>query len=417
VSAQTHSLGHPSDTELRSMINQSMTLRSMSLTALAGALVLPMLTGAHMVHTRKLLSVRAAAEGPFTDRKVCEERDSGNVQCYPDLMFVGESKAGTTSVSAYLWQHPQVIVQSLSPSLSFKNHPKDNGEKPLALETHIFDQHTLPDSKLKEMHWSSTPMVPKEQMGDFLQMHYTPNYFYCPDAPFQILDIYPNARSIKYFVMLREPTERAISAWRFHAAFLIPDKRSFKEAVDEGISQRLALEACYTKELTKESRKLSFVAEQSTPPRVVADLPILRQRKVINKCFWNEEGTHDTSSPLISVRLLHSHVDKGIYLDALERWSSVMGGLGQFHFFSLESWIADPHGSFVNITRHAGIQAVGANGFSSEHRLHQVLKQVWNDGPPPSKGLTTHDEDIARLSAFYAPYTEDLFKFLGQRLW
>mmetsp|Transcript_37147 Transcript_37147/g.81064 ORF Transcript_37147/g.81064 Transcript_37147/m.81064 type:complete len:399 (-) Transcript_37147:128-1324(-) len=398
-----------------------MTLRSMLLTALAGALVLPMLTGAHFVHRRKLLSARAVAEGPFTDRKVCEDRDSGNVQCYPDLMFVGESKAGTTSISTYLWQHPQVIMQSRNLSLSFKNHPNHGGEKETELEVHMFDMHSLPGPKLKAMHWSTTPMIPEEKMGDFLQMHYTPNYFYCPDAPFQILDVYPNARSIKYFVMLRNPTERAISAWKFHAEPPVlgmpKDKRTFKEVVDEGISQRLALEACYTKELTEESQKLSFVAEQSPPPSFVTDLPIPSQREVINKCFWNGEGTHDTSSPLVMFRLMHSHVDKGIYLDALQRWSSVLGGLGQFHIFSLEGWVADPYGSFMNITRHAGIEAVGANGFSSEQQLQQVLDQVWNEGPPPSKLLTVHDEDVARLNAFYAPYTEDLFKFLGQRLW
>mmetsp|Transcript_37145 Transcript_37145/g.81056 ORF Transcript_37145/g.81056 Transcript_37145/m.81056 type:complete len:400 (-) Transcript_37145:128-1327(-) len=399
-----------------------MTLRSMLLTALAGALVLPMLTGAHFVHRRKLLSARAVAEGPFTDRKVCEDRDSGNVQCYPDLMFVGESKAGTTSISSYLWQHPHVAMQSWNPLLQFfKPDAEFHQNKPLPLEPHIFDQHILPNSIMESMNWITAPTASKEKMGDFLQMHYTPNYIYCPDAPFQILDVYPNARSIKYFVMLRNPTERAISAWKFHAEPPVlgmpKDKRTFKEVVDEGISQRLALEACYTKELTEESQKLSFVAEQSPPPSFVTDLPIPSQREVINKCFWNGEGTHDTSSPLVMFRLMHSHVDKGIYLDALQRWSSVLGGLGQFHIFSLEGWVADPYGSFMNITRHAGIEAVGANGFSSEQQLQQVLDQVWNEGPPPSKLLTVHDEDVARLNAFYAPYTEDLFKFLGQRLW
>mmetsp|Transcript_78365 Transcript_78365/g.175655 ORF Transcript_78365/g.175655 Transcript_78365/m.175655 type:complete len:393 (+) Transcript_78365:53-1231(+) len=392
-----------------------MTVRSMALTALVGTLLLPTLSAAHLVHKRKLLSVREAAKGLYADRKVCVDRDSGNVQCYPDLMFVGESKAGTTSISSYLWQHPQVIMQSMNPSLSFKPDPNQMGQKEMGAEVHIFDQHILPDPALKAMHWATTPLVPKEKMGDFLQMHYTPNYIYCPDAPFQILDVYPNARSIKYFVMLRNPTERAISGWKFHSE--LGESRTFKEAVDEGISQRLALEACYTKELTEESQKLSFVAEQSPPPSFVTDLPIPSQREVINKCFWNGEGTHDTSSPLVMYRLMHSHVDKGIYLDALQRWTSVLGGLGQFHIFSLEGWVADPYGSFMNITRHAGIEAVGANGFSSEQQLQQVLDQVWNEGPPPSKLLTVHDEDVARLNAFYAPYTEDLFKFLGQRLW
>mmetsp|Transcript_37144 Transcript_37144/g.81052 ORF Transcript_37144/g.81052 Transcript_37144/m.81052 type:complete len:400 (-) Transcript_37144:149-1348(-) len=399
-----------------------MTLRSMLLTALAGALVLPMLTGAHFVHRRKLLSARAVAEGPFTDRKVCEDRDSGNVQCYPDLMFVGESKAGTTSISTYLWQHPQVIMQSRNLSLSFKNHPNHGGEKETELEVHMFDMHSLPGPKLKAMHWSTTPMIPEEKMGDFLQMHYTPNYFYCPDAPYQIVDIYPNAKSIKYFVMLRNPTERAISAWKFHAEPPVlgmpKDKRTFKEVVDEGISQRLALEACYAAELTVESQILSFAAKRSPPPSFVEDLPIPRQRHIINKCFWNERGTHDSSNPLVMMRLMHSHVDKGIYIDAVRRWSALLGGLAQLHIFSLEGWVADPHGSFTNITRHAGLEAVGANGFSSEQQLDRVLNSQWNEGSPSSKHLTTtNDEDIARLKAFYAPYTEDLFKFLGQRLW
>mmetsp|Transcript_60984 Transcript_60984/g.131166 ORF Transcript_60984/g.131166 Transcript_60984/m.131166 type:complete len:401 (-) Transcript_60984:51-1253(-) len=400
-----------------------MTVRSMALTALVGTLLLPTLSAAHLVHKRKLLSVREAAKGLYADRKVCVDRDSGNVQCYPDLMFVGESKAGTTSISSYLWQHPHVAMQSWNPLLQFfKPDAEFHQNKPLPLEPHIFDQHILPNSIMESMNWITAPTASKEKMGDFLQMHYTPNYIYCPDAPFQILDVYPNARSIKYFVMLRNPTERAISAWKFHAEPPVlgmpKDKRTFKEVVDEGISQRLALEACYAAELTVESQILSFAAKRSPPPSFVEDLPIPRQRHIINKCFWNERGTHDSSNPLVMMRLMHSHVDKGIYIDAVRRWSALLGGLAQLHIFSLEGWVADPHGSFTNITRHAGLEAVGANGFSSEQQLDRVLNSQWNEGSPSSKHLTTtNDEDIARLKTFYEPYTADLFKFLGQRLW
>jgi len=325
-------------------------------------------------------------------------------------MLIGNSKCGTSSIVEYMQSHPQVIVQKLFEHQLGLN--LDLAGKDFLLECHVFDRRTDDVDELLKRHRATCPVLSSEKIGDFLQLHYTPNYLYFPNTPFNIHDTYPNARRIKYFVVLREPVARAISSYTYHSQLSF-ERRSFKEVLDEGIAQRKALEACYQSYLGPEA-----------PGKSVGDLPVEQQRKILYQCFWGRQDTHDRTIPETGVNILsetyHAHVDKGIYVDLLRRWFAVLGRQN-FFVFSIEEWSIDPVAMYERLSEFSGYQAVGPDGFPDRDHLRSVLSKRANEErslpvnisqpQAPSHG------DVERLRAFYEPYNEDLFKLLGRRLW
>lgn len=353
--------------------------------------------------------------GPFDGRKVCHQVAPGTPvsQCLPDLMLIGNSKCGSTSIAAYLLSNPQIIMQTADHGRygrEVSRATREEGAKVVEWESHVFDTHGLSDDDVMEENWATAPFVPTSEVGDHLQLHYRPNYFYYPDVPFRIADLYSNARSIKYVAILREPVAHAVSSWKFH----IWDTRSFAEVVDQGIAQRQALELC-------ESQALAGLASSVRGRALHAeDLPPEPQRQIMNSCFWGRPDTHDTSTPADSfMGLMGAHVDKGVYVSALRRWFSVLGR-ESFFVFSLEEWTADAVGIYRSLADFAGFEAVGPHGFASVSELQEVLSHTYNDGPlvegVPERPEPS-EEDKARLAEFYRPYNEELFELLGRRLW
>mmetsp|Transcript_46591 Transcript_46591/g.118144 ORF Transcript_46591/g.118144 Transcript_46591/m.118144 type:complete len:430 (+) Transcript_46591:1-1290(+) len=365
---------------------------------------------------------RGAVEGPFAERKHCNGiDDSGFSKCYPDLMFVGVSKCGTTSIVAYMSAHPQVIMQTWEEGKygwTVNNSAKGDAltdqfmigdDKNLVWESRVFDNHLKSNAQLQGLNWATAPQVPNADVGKYLQLHYTPNYFYFPDTPFHIADVYPNAHSIKYFVILRDPVKRAVSSWKFHRA-VTWESRSFQQVVEDGISERQTLEVCYAAELAKKPA--------SWGARVVEELPVERQRQVLNSCFWGLPDSHDRTGPM---DFFHAHVDMGIYVDQLRRWCSILGRENLF-VLSLEEWVQDPEAWYTDLAAFAGYEAVGPEGFRDRAELERVLSKKYNDGgavvaPGAPKPEEPSAELKRRLAEFYAPYSEELFSFVGRRMW
>mmetsp|Transcript_148814 Transcript_148814/g.370811 ORF Transcript_148814/g.370811 Transcript_148814/m.370811 type:complete len:422 (+) Transcript_148814:86-1351(+) len=366
--------------------------------------------------SRALLAARgsrldrtANAAAPFLQRKVChdvETSDASMAQCYPDVMLIGAAKAGSTSIATYMMEHPQVIIQSQDGGSFSVNetHGEVIAGKVIDWEARVFDRHLTPDSDLMEANWATAPKVPVDQVGNYLQLHYSPSYIYFPDTPFHVADLYPNAKAIKYIAILREPVARAVSHWKFHR--VKTEHRSFEQSVEQGISQRRALEACYAEALRRESKASVMYVE---------DLPAATQRKIVNECFWGKPQCHDTTDP----SLCHATVDKGVYVDQLRRWFSLFGR-DNFFVFSLEEWAQDPMGMYLKLADFAGYSAIGPGGFKDAAEMKEVLSREYNDGdelalekfvPEPS------DEMKEKLREFYEPYDEALFELLGRRLW
>ena len=140
----------------------------------------------------------------------CRKFNDTHFRCLPNVLFIGASKCGTTSVVDYLSQLPNI---------SFVNrriHKKDKHR-----EVHRFDRNTF-NWALKSIdladEWASTPIVNSENAT---VIHYTPHYLYAPTVPYEMKRFYPHATELKFIAMLREPVSRAWSSYWFHNSHLL----------------------------------------------------------------------------------------------------------------------------------------------------------------------------------------------------
>lgn len=117
-------------------------------------------------------------------------------RCLPDLIIVGAQKSGTTSLYAYLKRHPQIVP-------AFKK------------EVHFFDGGLSPDensyNKGEMWYRSHFPLRTKVNANQ-ITFEASPLYLFNPLAAQRLASLVP---ATKIIVLLRSPTERAISHY-FH---------------------------------------------------------------------------------------------------------------------------------------------------------------------------------------------------------
>ena len=108
------------------------------------------------------------------------------------------------------------------------------------------------------------------------------------------------------------------------------------------------------------------------------------------------------------------HIDKGIYVDQLERW------FDNFHpssFFieSFENWSNDPISVYSRMVEFIGQEVIGQHGFKSPKELEFMTKSISN----PTTNVKKREisaELQQELECFYRPYNEQLHKLLGREL-
>jgi hypothetical protein len=150
----------------------------------------------------------------------------------PDFIIIGAQKSGTSSLFAYLAQHPQLL-----PSWTKEVHFFDGGLKP----------HT--DHYAKGECWYRAHFPIKDNMSIHARtFEASPFYIFNPLTPKRIFDLAPE---VKLVAVLRNPTERAISQY-FHE----------KRKGSEPLSLREALQA-------EEQRLKPFIEKQDYNNRIV----------------------------------------------------------------------------------------------------------------------------------------------------
>ncbi len=115
---------------------------------------------------------------------------------YPDFIIIGAQKAGTSSLFAYLSQHPQLLASNTK-------------------EIHYFDGGLIPsiDNYSKGSKWYCSHFPAKRIVNDKRKtFEASPLYLFNPLAPKRIFDLIPK---VKIIALLRNPIERAISHY-FH---------------------------------------------------------------------------------------------------------------------------------------------------------------------------------------------------------
>lgn len=139
----------------------------------------------------------------------------------PDFLVIGAQKAGTTSLYNYLIQHPQIIGNK-----SWK-------------EIRYFD---LPENYEKGFGWYLGNFPSKLKKGDRLTFDASPSYLYFDYIPELIKK---DLGDIKMIAILRNPVDRAYSAWQMYHSFAdnsidflreIADTRTFAQAIDQELN-------------------------------------------------------------------------------------------------------------------------------------------------------------------------------------
>jgi len=170
-------------------------------------------------------------------------------QDLPDVIIIGAQKSGTSSLYAYLSQHPQILP-------AFKK------------EVHFFDGGLDPrvDNFKKGRSWYCSHFPSKKNNDSQKTFEASPLYIFNPLTPQRIAEL---TQEVRIIVLLRNPTERAISHY-FH------EKRTGRETLD-------IYEA-----LQKEDRRLD---------------PVIEKKDYKNNVFIH-----------------HSYKRRGLYKEQLERY-------------------------------------------------------------------------------------------------
>lgn len=147
------------------------------------------------------------------------------IKSRPDFLIIGAQKAGTTSLYHYLTQHPQIIG--------------NKGWK----EIRYFD---LPENHSKGFAWYLGNFPSKFEKGNRLTFDASPSYLYFPHIPQLIKQ---ELGDIKMIAILRDPVDRAYSAWQMYHSFFdnahdhlraTADGRTFTEAVEDELAGKTA---------------------------------------------------------------------------------------------------------------------------------------------------------------------------------
>jgi Sulfotransferase domain len=119
---------------------------------------------------------------------------------FPDFMIVGAQKAGTTALYEYLSQHPQI---------------QPTKEK----ELHYFNCDARYKNGIEFYRSFFQPVVESKLAFDA-----SPGYLHNPEAPGRI---YAHNPDVKIIILLRDPVERAYSAWNMYRKMYLRNRNWF----------------------------------------------------------------------------------------------------------------------------------------------------------------------------------------------
>ena len=124
-----------------------------------------------------------------------------------NFVIGGTQKGGTSALDSFLRQHPQICMPKTKKELHYFDNEKNFSGRP----------------DYKKYHAHFQPMPQHRVIGEA-----TPIYMYWNAAPSRIWSYNPN---MKWILVLRNPVERAFSAWNMETQRKT-EHLSFKEAVE-----------------------------------------------------------------------------------------------------------------------------------------------------------------------------------------
>lgn len=242
----------------------------------------------------------------------------------PDFLIIGGQKCGTNSLYNYLAQHPLV-----APSLQH--------------EIHYFDLNFDKDLK-----WYQS-QFPELESG-MITGESSPYYLFHPLVAQRVFDIYPQ---IKLIVLLRNPTERAISQY-YHEVRLGYESLSLTEAI--------------AAERTRLQGEIDRIIETGT--------------------YYSFNHQH------------YTYLSRGIYIEQLQNWMSIFPK-AQFLILLSEDLFSYPLETMNKVLKFLELPP-----YYSE----KYLKYNYGNYSPPS------NEIYQQLVEYFQPYNQKLTEYLGINL-
>lgn len=141
----------------------------------------------------------------------------------PNFLFIGTGKAGSTSLYRYLNQHPEVFMSPVKETNFFSyegGRPYFCGPGDLESAAH----HTT-ITNIQDYENNFKGVTTEKAIGEA-----SPSYLYIPEAPHRIKKYIPQ---VKMIVILRNPVDRAFSAFAGYTKSGLEPLANFAQAVEE----------------------------------------------------------------------------------------------------------------------------------------------------------------------------------------
>jgi hypothetical protein len=265
----------------------------------------------------------------------------------PAFLIIGAQKAGTVALFRYLSSHPD-LTPAKSKEIRFFNRNKFY-------------------AKGKAWYHAHFPFPSRHHQ--IITYEATPEYLYYPNCAKRIYAYNPD---LKLIVLLREPIERAFSAWNMYRSmfkerpqYLYARSRLANDDVRQAIDDMLSRENFPSFEATiqHEIEQLSSSVEKTPEP---------------------------------------SYVRRGLYAEQLRRY---------FKYFPREQiWIGDSH----YLKTHTPVILDQIVRFLGLPKHNWVKKQLPEHHVGSYKDRKIPEQTHALLRNFYAAHNQELYNLLGQ---
>eukprot|EP00752_Nemacystus_decipiens_P013821 g12271.t1 len=312
-----------------------------------------------------------------------EEEGEERHRCHPNIFFFGVSKCGTTSMAKWMTKHPQLRWVSRVKTTGVLTKP---GQEARALQLNKY--------KTEEEFAHAYPLTAPEADEADPVVDY---------VPYLINELYGELAyngTVKYVVFLREPAARTASSWQFKYDLegiergskggFLSERRSLKEAFEEGSRRINALVECRSKYL---------------PSQLYSEIDL------------------KTCKPgdFLEVNPYFSHVGKSMYALQIGRWVRLFGRDNVKVIF-LEEVAADPLGELSKVFDFLGMELVdkegkkGRDGLQEWEEIVKRIRNTANSRKTELLGPQVTPELLQSMRDFFAPHNAELAELLGRPL-
>jgi len=294
----------------------------------------------------------------------------------PDFMLVGGMKCGSTSFARYLSAHPQVRIQG----------PK---------EPNYWAWHRFP-ARYQRFFVNETP-VPDPEPGQCISGDFSTASLLHPLVPRRVR---ANLPGLKFFVLLRNPVDRAYSHFMMSSKAGREKECSFEEIVQSEMDEAPELLAAHERGFLSSTgdSKCCYSTIEGTPLSVAKHEKDLPKKKIRDDLDLRDF-------------YLTSYVFRSLYYDQLNRWLRLFRRQ-QFMVIQSERFFENEAGTMNEVAEFLGLDPF-------EFQTDDQIKHSWDAGADNALG-TPQDyaamDDATRriLADFFEPYNQQLYDLIDK---